>query len=133
MQRTTRPIQQRPNPPEDPSLTDAKKFMNLYYDTLDNKRKKIVHLYGSACRLLFDGNSFTDGKVINQFWQTQFPASIHTIKNQDFKKHGDSLLILMSSGEVQLEAERHAFSQILYCQRQDGMWKIMSDQYRLLN
>lgn len=62
-----RPAQQlprshpRPPPPEDPYLADAKKLMNLYFDTLDNKRDKIVHLYGATCRLLFDGNPFAGG------------------------------------------------------------------------
>uniref|UniRef100_A0A914Z7U3 NTF2-related export protein n=1 Tax=Panagrolaimus superbus TaxID=310955 RepID=A0A914Z7U3_9BILA len=131
--RTPRARPPRPNPPEDTYLTDAKKFMNLYYDTLDNKRDKIVHLYAATCRLLFDGNPFSSGDDINEFWQKRFPTSVHTIRTQDFKNHGDTFLILMTSGEVLLEAQRRTFSQVLVCQRQDGMWKIMSDGYRLLN
>uniref|UniRef100_A0AC34F3C6 NTF2 domain-containing protein n=1 Tax=Panagrolaimus sp. ES5 TaxID=591445 RepID=A0AC34F3C6_9BILA len=131
--RTPRARPPRPNPPEDPYLADAKKFMNLYYDTLDNKRDKIVHLYGATCRLLFDGNPFNGGDTINEFWQNRFPTSVHTIRAQDYKNHGDTLLILMTSGEVLLDSKRRTFSQVLVCQRQDGMWKIMSDEYRLLN
>uniref|UniRef100_A0AC35F441 NTF2-related export protein n=1 Tax=Panagrolaimus sp. PS1159 TaxID=55785 RepID=A0AC35F441_9BILA len=101
----------RPNPPEDPYLTDAKKFMNLYYDTIDNKRDKIVHLYGTTCRLLFDGNPFAGGDTINEFWQKRFPTSVHTIRTQDYKNHGDNLLVLMTSGEVLLDTHRRTFSQ----------------------
>uniref|UniRef100_A0AC35FW47 NTF2-related export protein n=1 Tax=Panagrolaimus sp. PS1159 TaxID=55785 RepID=A0AC35FW47_9BILA len=124
----------RPPPPEDRYLTDAKKFMHLYYDTLDNKRDKIVHLYGSACRLIFDGNTYVGGNDINAFWQNQFPLpSIHTIRNQDYKNQGDSILILMISGEVLCNKICRIFSQVLVCQREDKKWKIMSDNYRLID
>ena len=127
------PLRRRPPPPpEDPFMTDAKKFVNLYYDTMDNKRDKIVHLYGSECRLLFDGNPYVGGEAIKQFWKQNFPPeSLHTIRNQDFKNFAN-YLIMMISGEVGFNDGTRIFSQVITCRRQDDMWKIMSDEYRLM-
>ena len=127
------PLRRTP-PPEDPYLTEAKKITSLYFDTMDNKRDKLIHLYGSECRLIFDGNPYAGGESIQKFWQENFPLeSIHTIRNQDYKNFGDTYLIMMTGGKVEFADGNHIFSQVITCRRQDGMWKIMSDEYRLLS
>lgn len=101
----------------DSSCKAAVKFVNTYYDFLDNKRNLLPKLYGDNAVMLWNGNPFQGSPSITEFL-TSFPDSKHKILSFDAQPILQGNVLLQVSGSVsyptsqqQDERQPKAFSQ----------------------
>lgn len=116
----------------------AEKFVKIFYDSFDKKSSVASKLYDEKAQLVWDGNTVSGKDGIVKFHET-LPSSFHTVDSIDtqpvaaFVTGGQSMIIVTVSGSVRFSKQKlKNFTQVfLLMAAQTGIWKIVSDTYRL--
>ncbi|TKR92647.1 hypothetical protein L596_007261 [Steinernema carpocapsae] len=113
-------------------------FVKIYHKTVDQNRSRLNHLYClQKATLVWNGTPVEGPDDIQAFWE-KLPTSTHRMNTLDAQKmvvpNMDGILITIT-GNVTFDgpAGDHVFTHSLVLEKEDGIYKVRSDQYRFLD
>ncbi|XP_040260787.1 NTF2-related export protein 2 [Bufo gargarizans] len=118
----------------------ADDFINLYYETVDKRRRQLVKLYMDTATLVWNGNPISGQNALIEFFE-MLPSSDFTVNMVDCQPvhetatQGQKTVLVVANGAVKFEGnKRHYFNQIflltLHTTPSNSVWKIASDCFR---
>ncbi|XP_027622708.1 NTF2-related export protein 2 isoform X1 [Tupaia chinensis] len=131
----------------------AEEFVNIYYDTMDKRRRALTRLYLDKATLIWNGNVVTGLDALNNFFE-MLPSSefqinmldcqpVHEIQTDFFSlcvakeqaTQSQSTVLVVTSGTVKFDGNKqHFFNQNFLLTAQSSpnstVWKIASDCFR---
>ncbi|OBS68225.1 hypothetical protein A6R68_03231, partial [Neotoma lepida] len=124
----------------DQACRAAEEFVNVYYSTMDKRRRLLSRLYMTTATLVWNGNAVSGQDSLNEFFE-MLPSSEFQINVVDCQPvHDDATpsqttVLVVICGTVKFEGNKQRdFNQnfILTAQASPGntVWKIASDCFR---
>ncbi|XP_005365537.1 NTF2-related export protein 1 [Microtus ochrogaster] len=124
----------------DQACRAAEEFVNVYYTTMDKRRRLLSRLYMSTATLVWNGNAVTGQESLNEFFE-MLPSSEFQINVVDCQPVHDeatqsqTTVLVVICGSVKFEGNKQRdFNQnfILTAQASptNTVWKIASDCFR---
>ncbi|XP_078544914.1 NTF2-related export protein 1-like [Lissotriton helveticus] len=118
----------------------GEEFVNIYYDTMDKRRRLLSKLYLDKATLVWNGNAVSGQEAIMEFFEL-LPTSQFRIKVLDCQPvhdeatGGQTTVLVVTCGTVNFEGNRPSdFNQNLLLTAQvtpgNTVWKIANDCFR---
>uniref|UniRef100_A0A673VA26 Nuclear transport factor 2 like export factor 2 n=3 Tax=Suricata suricatta TaxID=37032 RepID=A0A673VA26_SURSU len=124
----------------DQACRAAEEFVNIYYETMDRRRRALTRLYLDQATLIWNGNAVTGLEALANFFET-LPSSEFQVNMLDCQPvheqatQAQTTVLVVTSGTVRFDGNKqHYFNQnfLLTAQPnpQSTVWKIASDCFR---
>ncbi|KAM9324043.1 NTF2-related export protein 2 [Gastrophryne carolinensis] len=118
----------------------SEEFVNLYYETIDKRRRQLTKLYMDTATLVWNGNLVSGQQALIEFFE-MLPTSDFQINMFDCQPvheqatQGQKTVLVITQGSVRFEGNKHRnFSQqfllTLHTTPSIRLWKIASDCFR---
>ncbi|XP_064637260.1 NTF2-related export protein 2-like [Lineus longissimus] len=118
------------------SCEAAIEFSKLYYETFDQRPKKLQKLYMDSAILVWNGNKVTGVSDILSFYEN-LPSCEHTIDSVDCQPiansatQGQLAILVTTMGCSKFKGNKPSvFQQTFVLTSQGKVWKIVSDNFR---
>ncbi|XP_068956574.1 NTF2-related export protein 2-like isoform X1 [Petaurus breviceps papuanus] len=118
----------------------AEEFVNIYYETIDKRRRVLTRLYLDTATLVWNGNAISGLNALSEFFET-LPSSEFQITVVDCQPvheqatQSQTTILVVTCGTVKFDGnkQRH-FNQNFLLTAQvmpnSTVWKIASDCFR---
>ncbi|XP_077000957.1 NTF2-related export protein 2 [Tamandua tetradactyla] len=124
----------------DQACRAAEEFVNIYYETMDKRRRALIRLYLDKATLLWNGNVVTGLDAMANFFE-MLPSSEFQVNMLDCQPvheqatQSQTTVLVVTSGTVKFDGNRqHYFNQNFLLTAQstpnNTVWKIASDCFR---
>ncbi|KFO24063.1 NTF2-related export protein 2 isoform X1 [Fukomys damarensis] len=124
----------------DQACKAAEEFINIYYETMDKRRRALIRLYLNEATLVWNGNVVTGLDALNKFFE-MLPSSEFQINMLDCQPvheqatQSQATVLVVTSGIVKFDGNKqHYFNQNFLLTAQatpnSTVWKIASDCFR---
>lgn len=124
----------------DQACRAAEEFVNVYYTTMDKRRRLLSRLYMGTATLVWNGNAVSGQESLSEFFE-MLPSSefeIHVVDCQpvhDDATPSQTTVLVVICGTVKFEGNKERdFNQNLILTAQatptNTVWKIASDCFR---
>ncbi|XP_005404724.1 PREDICTED: NTF2-related export protein 2 isoform X2 [Chinchilla lanigera] len=124
----------------DQACKAAEEFVNIYYETMDKRRRALVRLYLDKATIVWNGNVVVGLDAINNFLE-MLPSSEFQVNTLDCQPvheqatQSQNTVLVVTSGTVKFDGNRqHYFNQNFLLTAQatpsSTVWKIASDCFR---
>ncbi|KAJ8782039.1 hypothetical protein J1605_010552 [Eschrichtius robustus] len=124
----------------DQACKAAEEFVNIYYETMDKRRRALTRLYLDKATLIWNGNVVTGLEALANFFDT-LPSSEFQVNMLDCQPvheqatQAQTTVLVVTSGTVKFDGNRqHYFNQSFLLTAQstpnNTVWKIASDCFR---
>ncbi|XP_048400757.1 NTF2-related export protein 2 [Stegostoma tigrinum] len=124
----------------DQACRAADEFVNIYYDTMDKRRRVLTKLYLDTANLVWNGNAISGHQALAEFFE-MLPSSEFQVNMLDCQPvheqatQGQTTVLVVTCGTVKFEGNKQRyFNQnfLLTAQvtPQNTVWKIASDCFR---
>ncbi|XP_061034387.1 NTF2-related export protein 2 isoform X1 [Eubalaena glacialis] len=124
----------------DQACKAAEEFVNIYYETMDKRRRALTRLYLDKATLIWNGNVVTGLEALTNFFDT-LPSSEFQVNMLDCQPvheqatQAQTTVLVVTSGTVKFDGNRqHYFNQNFLLTAQstpnNTVWKIASDCFR---
>ncbi|KAK0426304.1 hypothetical protein QR680_009635 [Steinernema hermaphroditum] len=116
----------------------AHSFIKLFHKTTDQNRSRLNHLYClNKATLVWNGTPVEGCDEIQAFWE-KMPGTTHRMSSLDAQKMGVpamDAIVVVATGNVTFDgaAGVHCFSHSFVLEKEDGVYKARSDQYRFVD
>ncbi|XP_051486318.1 NTF2-related export protein 2 isoform X2 [Apus apus] len=124
----------------DQACRAADEFVNIYYETMDKRRRALTRLYLDKATLVWNGNAVSGQEELNKFFEmlpsTEF--QVHVLDCQPVHEQatqGQTTVLVVTSGTVKFDGDKQRyFNQNFLLTAQatptNTVWKIASDCFR---
>uniref|UniRef100_A0A803KFD7 NTF2-related export protein n=1 Tax=Xenopus tropicalis TaxID=8364 RepID=A0A803KFD7_XENTR len=118
----------------------AEEFVNLYYETIDKRRRQLIKLYTDTATLVWNGNPISGQDSLVEFFEmlpsSEFQVNMfdcHPVHEQ--ATQGQKTVLVVAHGIVKFEGNKHHyfnqnFLLSLHATPTNSVWKIASDCFR---
>uniref|UniRef100_A0A2R9AF66 NTF2 domain-containing protein n=1 Tax=Pan paniscus TaxID=9597 RepID=A0A2R9AF66_PANPA len=124
----------------DQACRAAEEFVNIYYETMDKRRRALTRLYLDKATLIWNGNAVSGLDALNNFFDT-LPSSEFQVNMLDCQPvheqatQSQTTVLVVTSGTVKFDGNKqHFFNQNFLLTAQstpnNTVWKIASDCFR---
>lgn len=124
----------------DQACRAAEEFVNIYYDTMDKRRRALPRLYLDKATLIWNGNVVTGLDALANFFDV-LPSSEFQVNMLDCQPvheqatQAQTTVLVVTSGTVKFDGNKqHFFNQNFLLTAQstpnNTVWKIASDCFR---
>uniref|UniRef100_A0A4W3JBV9 Nuclear transport factor 2-like export factor 2 n=1 Tax=Callorhinchus milii TaxID=7868 RepID=A0A4W3JBV9_CALMI len=124
----------------DQACRAAEEFVNIYYDTIDKRRRVLTKLYLDTANLVWNGNAVSGNRALADFFE-MLPSSDFQVNMLDCQPvheqatQGQTTVLVVTCGTVKFDGnQQRYFNQnfLLTAQvtPQNTVWKIASDCFR---
>ncbi|XP_012386235.2 NTF2-related export protein 2 [Dasypus novemcinctus] len=124
----------------DQACRAAEEFVNIYYETMDKRRRALTRLYLDKASLIWNGNVVTGLEALANFFE-MLPSSEFQINMLDCQPvheqatQSQTTVLVVTSGTVKFDGNKqHYFNQNFLLTAQstpnNTVWKIASDCFR---
>uniref|UniRef100_A0A2K6U1R8 Nuclear transport factor 2 like export factor 2 n=3 Tax=Saimiri boliviensis TaxID=27679 RepID=A0A2K6U1R8_SAIBB len=124
----------------DQACRAAEEFVNIYYETMDKRRRALSRLYLEKATLIWNGNAVSGLDALNNFFDT-LPSSEFQVNMLDCQPvheqatQSQTTVLVVTSGTVKFDGNKqHYFNQNFLLTAQstpnNTVWKIASDCFR---
>ncbi|XP_027992935.2 NTF2-related export protein 2 [Eptesicus fuscus] len=124
----------------DQACRAAEEFVNIYYETMDKRRRALTRLYLDKATLIWNGNVVTGLEALTNFFEV-LPSSEFQVNMLDCQPvheqatQAQTTVLVVTSGTVKFDGNRqHFFNQNFLLTAQttpnNTVWKIASDCFR---
>uniref|UniRef100_A0A2K6Q7W4 NTF2-related export protein n=1 Tax=Rhinopithecus roxellana TaxID=61622 RepID=A0A2K6Q7W4_RHIRO len=124
----------------DQACRAAEEFVNIYYETMDKRRRALTRLYLDKATLIWNGNVVSGLDALNNFFDT-LPSSEFQVNMLDCQPvheqatQSQTTVLVVTSGTVKFDGNKqHYFNQNFLLTAQstpnNTVWKIASDCFR---
>ncbi|XP_023489091.1 NTF2-related export protein 2 isoform X2 [Equus przewalskii] len=124
----------------DQACRAAEEFVNIYYETMDKRRRALTRLYLDKATLIWNGNVVTGLEALNNFFE-MLPSSEFQVNMLDCQPvheqatQAQTTVLVVTSGTVKFDGNKqHFFNQTFLLTAQstpnNTVWKIASDCFR---
>lgn len=124
----------------DQACRAAEEFVNIYYETMDKRRRALPRLYLDKATLIWNGNVVTGLEALANFFDV-LPSSEFQVNMLDCQPvheqatQAQTTVLVVTSGTVKFDGNRqHFFNQNFLLTAQstpnNTVWKIASDCFR---
>ncbi|XP_003802890.1 NTF2-related export protein 2 [Otolemur garnettii] len=124
----------------DQACRAAEEFVNIYYETMDKRRRALTRLYLDKATLIWNGNVVTGLDALTNFFE-MLPSSEFQVNMLDCQPvheqatQSQTTVLVVTSGTVKFDGNKqHYFNQNFLLTAQSGptntVWKIASDCFR---
>ncbi|XP_053420215.1 NTF2-related export protein 2-like [Nycticebus coucang] len=118
----------------------AEEFVNIYYETMDKRRRALTRLYLDKATLIWNGNVVTGLDALTNFFE-MLPSSEFQVNMLDCQPvheqatQSQTTVLVVTSGTVKFDGNKqHYFNQNFLLTAQSSptntVWKIASDCFR---
>ncbi|XP_063287054.1 NTF2-related export protein 2 [Pelobates fuscus] len=118
----------------------ADEFVNLYYETIDKRRRQLTKLYMDTATMVWNGNAISGQAALVEFFE-MLPSSEYQVSMFDCQPvceqatQGQKTVLVVAHGSVKFEGNKpHYFNQnfllSLHATATSNVWKIASDCFR---
>ncbi|XP_066570768.1 NTF2-related export protein 2 [Amia ocellicauda] len=120
----------------------SEEFVNIYYDTMDKRRRMLIKLYLDKATLVWNGNAVSGTHALGEFFES-LPSSEFQVQTLDCQPvheqatQGQTTLLVVTGGTVKFDGNKqHYFNQNFLLTAQTAqpnaqpVWKIASDCFR---
>ncbi|XP_021119133.1 NTF2-related export protein 2-like [Heterocephalus glaber] len=114
----------------------AEEFVNIYYETMDKRKRALIRLYLDEATLVWNGNVVTGLEALSNFFE-MLPSSEFQVNMLDCQPvheqaiQSQTTVLLVTSGTVKFDGNKHDFNQNFRLTAQatfnSTVWKITSD------
>ncbi|EHB12729.1 NTF2-related export protein 2 [Heterocephalus glaber] len=119
----------------------AEEFVNIYYETMDKRRRALMRLYLDEATLVWNGNAVAGLEAPNNFYE-MLPSSEFQVNTLDYQPvheqatQSQTTVLVVTSGTEKLDGNKqHYFNQNFLLTAQatfnSTVWKIASDCFHL--
>ena len=123
----------------DQACQAAEQFSNLYYETFDKERHKLMGLYTDASKLVWNGIDNNGKDKINAFI-IDLPSCEHDVFSVDSQpissvaSPDSTTILVVCEGSVKYgtDKQKRYFTQTFILTSQNNTWKVMSDCFRFI-
>uniref|UniRef100_A0A5F4VR36 Nuclear transport factor 2 like export factor 2 n=2 Tax=Callithrix jacchus TaxID=9483 RepID=A0A5F4VR36_CALJA len=124
----------------DQACRAAEEFVNIYYETMDKRRRALTRLYLDKATLIWNGNVVSGLDALNNFFDA-LPSSEFQVNMLDCQPvheqatQSQTTVLVVTSGTVKFDGNKqHYFNQNFLLTAQstpnNTVWKIASDCFR---
>ncbi|XP_009644959.2 NTF2-related export protein 2 [Egretta garzetta] len=124
----------------DQACRAADEFVNIYYETMDKRRRALTRLYLDKATLVWNGNAVSGQEELNKFFE-MLPSSEFQVNMLDCQPvheqatQGQTTVLVVTSGTVKFDGDKQRyFNQNFLLTAQatptNTVWKIASDCFR---
>ncbi|XP_074059205.1 NTF2-related export protein 2 [Macrotis lagotis] len=124
----------------DQACRAAEEFVNIYYETIDKRRRVLTRLYLDTATLIWNGNAISGLNALNEFFET-LPSSEFQISVVDCQPvheqatQSQTTVLVVTCGTVKFDGNKQRyFNQNFLLTAQvmpnSTVWKIASDCFR---
>ncbi|XP_008071180.1 NTF2-related export protein 2 isoform X1 [Carlito syrichta] len=124
----------------DQACRAAEEFVNIYYETMDKRRRALTRLYLDKATLIWNGNVVTGLEALANFFE-MLPSSEFQVNMLDCQPvheqatQSQATVLVVTSGTVKFDGNKqHYFNQNFLLTAQstpnNTVWKIASDCFR---
>ncbi|XP_051824766.1 NTF2-related export protein 2-like isoform X1 [Antechinus flavipes] len=124
----------------DQACRAAEEFVNIYYETIDKRRRVLTRLYLDTATLVWNGNAISGLNALNEFFET-LPSSEFQINVVDCQPvheqatQSQTTVLVVTCGTVKFDGNKQRyFNQNFLLTAQvtpnSTVWKIASDCFR---
>ncbi|OWJ99200.1 NXT2 [Cervus elaphus hippelaphus] len=124
----------------DQACRAAEEFVNIYYETMDKRRRALTRLYLDKATLIWNGNVVTGLEALANFFD-MLPSSEFQVNMLDCQPvheqatQAQTTVLVVTSGTVKFDGNKqHYFNQNFLLTAQttanNTVWKIASDCFR---
>ncbi|XP_020038578.1 NTF2-related export protein 2 isoform X1 [Castor canadensis] len=124
----------------DQACKAAEEFVNIYYETMDKRRRALIRLYLEKATLIWNGNVVTGLEHLTNFFE-MLPSSEFQVNMLDCQPvheqatQSQTTVLVVTSGTVKFDGNKqHYFNQNFLLTAQttsdSTVWKIASDCFR---
>ncbi|XP_053436994.1 NTF2-related export protein 2 isoform X3 [Nycticebus coucang] len=124
----------------DQACRAAEEFVNIYYETMDKRRRALTRLYLEKATLIWNGNVVTGLDALTNFFE-MLPSSEFQVNMLDCQPvheqatQSQTTVLVVTSGIVKFDGNKqHYFNQNFLLTAQSSptntVWKIASDCFR---
>ncbi|XP_004769094.1 NTF2-related export protein 2 isoform X1 [Mustela lutreola] len=124
----------------DQACRAAEEFVNIYYETMDKRRRALTRLYLDKATLIWNGNVVTGLEALTNFFE-MLPSSEFQVNMLDCQPvheqatQAQTTVLVVTSGTVKFDGNKqHYFNQNFLLTAQstptNTVWKIASDCFR---
>ncbi|XP_031302040.1 NTF2-related export protein 2 isoform X2 [Camelus dromedarius] len=124
----------------DQACRAAEEFVNIYYETMDKRRRALTRLYLDKATLIWNGNVVTGLEALTNFFE-MLPSSEFQVNMLDCQPvheqatQAQTTVLVVTSGTVKFDGNKqHYFNQNFLLTAQSSptntVWKIASDCFR---
>ncbi|XP_054694953.1 NTF2-related export protein 2 isoform X1 [Grus americana] len=124
----------------DQACRAADEFVNIYYETMDKRRRALTRLYLDKATLVWNGNAVSGQEELNKFFE-MLPSSEFQVNVLDCQPvheqatQGQTTVLVVTSGTVKFDGDKQRyFNQNFLLTAQatptNTVWKIASDCFR---
>ncbi|XP_029455157.1 NTF2-related export protein 2 isoform X1 [Rhinatrema bivittatum] len=124
----------------DQACRAAEQFVNIYYETIDKRRRVLTKLYLDKATLVWNGNAVSGQPALMEFFE-MLPSSEFQITMLDCQPvheqatEGQTTVLVVTSGTVKFDGNKQRFFNqnfLLTAQATPTLtvWKIASDCFR---
>ncbi|MBN3318557.1 NXT2 protein, partial [Atractosteus spatula] len=120
----------------------SEEFVNIYYDTMDKRRRMLTKLYLEKATLVWNGNAVSGPGALGEFFES-LPSSEFQVQTLDCQPvheqatQGQTTLLVVTGGIVKFDGNKQRyFNQNFLLTAQASptndqpVWKIASDCFR---
>ncbi|XP_013921374.1 PREDICTED: NTF2-related export protein 2 isoform X1 [Thamnophis sirtalis] len=124
----------------DQACRAAEEFANIYYETMDKRRRVLTRLYTDDATLVWNGNAVSGQEALAKFFE-MLPSSDFQLNTFDCQPvheqatQNQTTVLVVTSGTVKFDGNKqHFFNQNFLLTEQttnnNTVWKVMSDSFR---
>ncbi|XP_027572357.1 NTF2-related export protein 2 isoform X1 [Pipra filicauda] len=124
----------------DQACRAADEFVNIYYETMDKRRRALTRLYLDKATLVWNGNAVSGQEELNKFFE-MLPSSEFQVNVLDCQPvheqatQGQTTVLVVTSGTVKFDGDKQRyFNQNFLLTAQatptNTVWKIAGDCFR---
>uniref|UniRef100_A0A8B9VJS7 NTF2-related export protein n=1 Tax=Anas zonorhyncha TaxID=75864 RepID=A0A8B9VJS7_9AVES len=124
----------------DQACRAAEEFVNIYYETMDKRRRVLTRLYLDKATLVWNGNAVSGQEALNEFFE-MLPSSEFQINVLDCQPvheqatQSQTTVLVVTCGTVKFDGNKQRyFNQNFLLTAQatptNTVWKIASDCFR---
>uniref|UniRef100_A0A4X2L7V0 NTF2-related export protein n=1 Tax=Vombatus ursinus TaxID=29139 RepID=A0A4X2L7V0_VOMUR len=124
----------------DQACRAAEEFVNIYYDTIDKRRRVLTRLYLNSATLIWNGNAISGQDALNEFFE-MLPSSEFHVSVLDCQPvheqatQSQTTILVVTCGTVKFDGNKQRyFNQNFLLTAQatpnNSVWKIASDCFR---
>ncbi|XP_003223417.1 NTF2-related export protein 2 [Anolis carolinensis] len=124
----------------DQACKAAEEFANIYYETMDKRRRVLTRLYTDDAALVWNGNAMSGQEALSKFFE-MLPSSEFQVTTFDCQPvheqatQNQTTVLVVTCGTVKFDGNKmQYFNQnfLLTAQTTNNntVWKIMSDCFR---
>ncbi|XP_028671893.1 NTF2-related export protein 2 [Erpetoichthys calabaricus] len=126
----------------DQACRAAEEFVNIYYETIDKRRRVLPKLYMDKATLVWNGNAITGQDSLGEFFE-MLPSSEFRVNTLDCQPvheqatQGQPTVLVVTCGIVKFEGSKYRYFNQTFLLTTHAVptnslpvWKIASDSFR---